>query len=74
MLNFDSLEKVLGIVFVPDFVNGFSRKMFKMFEIKGNMCIAIVCFLGCDIINFEINLIFLIKPFLYMTKRAFKMK
>ena len=34
------------------------------------MCIAIVCFPGCDIIGFEINLIFLIKPFLYMTKKS----
>ena len=27
------------------------------------MCIAIVCKPGCDIMSFEINLIFLIKPF-----------
>ena len=25
---------------------------------------------GCDVINFEINLIFLIKPFFYMTKKS----
>ena len=24
----------------------------------------------CDVINFEINLIFLIKPFFYMTKKS----
>ena len=34
------------------------------------MCIVIVCFPGCDIINFEINLIFLIKPILNMTKKS----
>ena len=34
------------------------------------MCMAVVSFLGCDVINFEINLIFLIKPFLYMTKKS----
>ena len=34
-----------------------------------NMYIAIVCFLGCDVKIFEINLIFLIKPFLYMIKK-----
>ena len=34
------------------------------------MCIAIVCFLGFDVINFEINLNFLMKPFLYMTKKS----
>ena len=50
------------------------------------MCIAVVCFPGCDVINFEISLIFLIKPFFYIDqkiktkieylvkKRAFKMK
>ena len=34
------------------------------------MFIAIVCFPGCDVINFEINLIFLIKPFFYMNKNS----
>ena len=56
-------------------------------EILDNMYIVIVCWPGCDIINFEINLIFLIKQFFYIwpksqdkklnnlrTKRAFKMK
>ena len=38
------------------------------FETLGNMCIAIVCFTGCDVINFEIYLIFLIRPFFYMTE------
>ena len=33
-----------------------------------NMCLVIVCFLVCDVINFEINLFFLIKQFLNMTK------
>ena len=28
------------------------------------------CLLGCDVINFEINLIFLIDSFLYMTKKS----
>ena len=36
----------------------------------GNMCIAIVCQLGCDVINFKIDLIFLIELFLYMTKKS----
>ena len=35
-----------------------------------NMCIEIACFPGCVVINFEINLIFLIKPFFYMTKKS----
>ena len=33
-------------------------------EILGNMCIEIVCYSACDVINFEISPIFLIKPFL----------
>ena len=37
-----------------------------LLKILGNMCIAIVCFPGCDIINFEIDLIFSITPFFYM--------
>ena len=34
------------------------------------MCIAIVCFPGCDAINYETKLIFLITPFFYMTKKS----
>ena len=37
-----------------------------LFEILGNVCLAIVCFPGCNVINFEIK--FLIKPFFYITK------
>ena len=100
MLNVGLLVKGLEIVFPPHFVYDFSRKMFSCYillterfllpdllpEILGNMCTAIVCFPGCNVINFEIDLIFLIKPFFYMTKmlrlelnilrteRAFKVK
>ena len=47
------------------------------------MYIAIGCYLVCDVINYEVYLILLIKPFSYMTKeseqtfkylRAFKVK
>ena len=34
------------------------------------MHIAIINFPGCDVINFEINIIFLIKPFSNMTKKS----
>ena len=37
-------------------------------DILGNMCIANVCFSDCDVINFEINVSFLIKWFFCMTK------
>ena len=33
------------------------------------MCIAIVCFPGCDVINFQSKLSFLIKPFPHMTEK-----
>ena len=75
----------------PTTFYNFSRKTFLMsysinrpdfivwlpllLEILGNMYIAIVCFPGCEVINFEINqdlnqLIFLIKPLFYMTKKT----
>ena len=71
MLNFDFSKKGLGLVSPPHFVHDFfSRKVFSNWpsffvwlpslrEILGSMCIAIVCLPGCDVINFEINLIFL---------------
>ena len=86
MLNFEFLEKSLGKASPQHFVYGFQRKIFLMLysikwpgfivwlplllEILGNMWIAIVCLPCCDVINFKINLIFLIKPFLYMTKKS----
>ena len=84
--NFEFLEKVLGIVFQTHFVYDFSRKIDLLlnsikrpnfivwlpllFEILANICIAIVCFPGCDAINFEILSFFIIKPFFYMTKKS----
>ena len=86
MFNFDFLEKGLGVVSRPHFVYDFSRKMCPMLhtfnlpnfiiwmplllEILGSMCIVIVFLPDCDVINFEINFIFLIKPFFYMTKKS----
>ena len=86
LLNFKFLEKELGIVSPPHFVYDFSRKMFLMLhsvnwpnfivslslflEILGNLDIVINCFPRCDIINFEITLIFPIKPFFYLTEKS----
>ena len=86
MPNFHFSEKGLGLVSPPHFVNDFSRKLFLklifinwpnfnfwlplLLEILGYMCIKIVCSLGCDVIKFEINLIFLNKPFRYMIKKS----
>ena len=44
--------------------------MALLLEILRNMCIAIVYFPGCDVIIFEIKLIFLIKPFFYINKKS----
>ena len=86
MLSFDFLDKSLGIVSPAHFVYFFHQKCFSccilltdqislfwlplLLEILGNMCIAIVCEQGCDVKNFRINLIFLIKPFLYMNRKS----
>ena len=86
MLSFDFLEKRLRIVSSPLFVYDFLRKMFfvlcsinwsnfiawlpLLLEILINMCIAIVCQPGCNVVNLETLLIFLIKPFFYMTKMS----
>ena len=86
LLNLDFFEKGLGIILPPQFLYDFSRKIFFilysivlphfvvwlpfLLEILGNMCIAFVCLPGCDVINFEVNFIFLIKPFFYMTKKS----
>ena len=84
MLNFDFLEKSLGVVIPPHFLYVFREKCFSCYILSTDqislfgclyflrywaMCvIAIVCFPGCDVINFGINLIFPIKAFLYLTK------
>ena len=81
MVNLIFQKKVWGW-FLHHILYIFSRKMFLvlyaiiiwpnfivwlplLLEILGNMCIG-------DIINFEINLVFLIKPFFYMTKSLVK--
>ena len=34
------------------------------------MCIEIACFPGCDIINYKMTIIFLMKPFFHMIKMS----
>ena len=79
MLNFNFSEKGLGLVSPSYFVNDIWRKMSLMLysnncqnfitwlllllEILSNMCIAIVCWPGCDVMDFEINFIFVMKIF-----------
>ena len=41
-----------------------------LLEELGNMYIVIVCFSGCGLLNFKINLSFLIEPFPHLTKKV----
>ena len=70
MLKFDFLKKNPGIVSPTYFLHYFWRKIFLLLysinrsnfnvwlsllcEILDNMCIAVVCWQGCNVINFEI--------------------
>ena len=79
MLTLNFSEKGLGIVSPPHFVYDFSRKIILMLysinwpnfiaclplllDILDNMCIVVVCYPDCDVMDFEINLIFLIETF-----------
>ena len=86
MLNFNFSEKGLGLASASHFPNDFSRKMIFVLhsitlpdfidwlplflEILPNISITTVCLPGCDVIEFEINRIFLMKPFSSMTKMS----
>ena len=75
---FQTIKRVLELVSLPHFRHNFLKEMFLLLcsinwldfivwlpllcKILGNMCIEIVCKPGCDVMNFEVNLIFLIKP------------
>ena len=84
-------KRGLVLVSLPHFLHKFWRKIFILLysmnwpnfiawlpllcEILGNMCIAIVCKPGSDVMNFEVNLIFLKKPlFLHDQKVMTKMQ
>ena len=86
ILNFSFPEKGLGLVTPSHFVHDFSRKIFLLLysinwpnsiawlplllDILGNICFKIGCWPGSDVKKFEIELIFLIKSFCYMTKKS----
>ena len=68
MLNFNFSEKGLGLVSPPNFVNDF-EKCFSCYilltdQISLSDCLYFLRYwVICDVIKFEINPIFLIKPF-----------
>ena len=77
ILSFFKKCRGLELVTLPHFLHNIWRKIFLLSrylnwrsfivwlsllcEISGNMCIGIVCKPGCDVMNFEANLTFLIK-------------
>ena len=65
ILNFDFLEIFWFSINWPNFIVWLSL----LLEILCYVYIAIACFPGCDVINFEINLFFLIKSLSYMSKK-----
>ena len=74
---FQKIKRELELVSLPHFPHNFWRKIFLLLysinwlyfivwlpllcEVLGNMCIVIVSKPGWDVMNFEVNLIFLIK-------------
>ena len=85
MLKFGFSKEGLGLVSPPHFVHDSSRKIFLVIfyswhnfilwlalhlKISGKLCIVIGCYLTCDVINVEIYLSFLIKPFSCLPKNS----
>ena len=62
MISFYFLDKGLLMLHYINRTN-FIGWLALLLEILGNMCIAIVYYPGYDVMDFEINLIFLIEPF-----------
>ena len=56
------LKKIISLVIFCYLIK-FHYLVALLREMLGNLCITIVCEAGCDFLNFEINFIFLIKPF-----------
>ena len=85
---FSKIKRGLELVSLPHFLHNFWRKIFLLLcsinwrnfivwlplfcEILGNMFIAIVRWTGCDVMNCETNLAFLIKPFFLESKGSFQ--
>ena len=60
-------KNISHVIFWTNFIAWFPA----LLEILGILCDVIICFSVRDVINFEINLSFIIKPFSYMTKQEF---
>ena len=60
----------LRLVSLPKLLHEFLRNFAAYLSLLGNICIVFVCCLGCEIINSEIKLSFLIMPLFYITKKS----
>ena len=72
MLNFDFLEKGLGVFSPPHFVYNFPRRIFLMLysiNLEHFTVWLPSCFPSCDVISLEINFIVFL-PFFYSTKES----
>ena len=71
---FQRIKRGLEQVSLPHFLHNFRRKIFLYhwpnFIVWLPMCIEIVCKRGCDVMNFEVKHIFLIKPFYLHVQKA----
>ena len=75
MFNFVFSEKSLELVSSPHFLHDFFKKIYPLLysikwqdpivwlplhlEILSNVCIVLVCYPGCNIIDLKLNLVFL---------------
>ena len=66
---YDLSRKLFLMLYFINWPN-FNVWLSLLLEILSNMSIVIVYLPGCDVINFEINLNFLIKLFFYKTKKS----
>ena len=82
------IKRVVELVSLPHFLHNFWRKIFPLLysinwpnlvvwlsllcKILGNMRITIVCKPGCHVMNFEVSLIDLIKPFFLHDQNVLK--
>ena len=58
------MAEILEVVLLEHVLQG------DLQDVLGNMFIVIVRKPGCDVLNFEVSLIYIIKPFSYMNKKT----
>ena len=85
---FWKIKRGLELVSLTHFLYSFWRKLFLLLnyidwpsftvwlpllrEILSNTSTATVCWQGCGVMNFVINVVYLIKPFFYVAKKSWQ--